>query len=520
MDESRSCPNCGAALPQEAPEAPCAACLMKLGLESWESQAAGGAAAESPNQRLKHHFEPPSPAELADRFPQFEILELLGHGGMGAVYKARQKSLDRFVALKIINPDAADDAGFAERFAREARALAKLSHPNIVAVYDFGESDSIFYFVMEFIDGANLRQLIESKELTPEQALEIVPKVCEALQFAHDQGIVHRDIKPENILVGVQPSSGRASAGVQVKIADFGLAKLLRESESESKHLTATHQVMGTPRYMAPEQMEGSRGVDHRADIYSLGVVFYEMLTGELPLGRFALPSEKVRVDVRLDEVVLRSLEKEPERRYQHASDVKTDLSAIREPEAAQIPLPRSADSPVQNAATPKPLSDEAARRQVSSPGIGLLLVGLLELVPFVMMLLTVPLLVVVPGQPQNSPPQIRSIPARTGVGMIGATTSDFLANSVIGAQAPTGRLTFMSLLIGALLTAGVPLAILFILAGLKMKQLKLYPLAVIASILAMLPCHAGFVIGLPIGIWSLVVLFRVEIREAFRANA
>jgi len=129
--------------------------------------------------------------------PQFEMIESLGCGGMGAVYKARQKSLDRLVALKIINPDAAEDPGFAERFAREAKALAKLNRQNIVGVHEFGESDSLFYFVMEFVDGTNLRHLIESKQLTPDQALQIVSQVCEALQFAHDEGIVHRDIKPD-----------------------------------------------------------------------------------------------------------------------------------------------------------------------------------------------------------------------------------------------------------------------------------------------------------------------------------
>ena len=145
-----------------------------------------------------------------------------------------------------------------------------------------------------------------------------MPQICDALQFAHEAGIVHRDIKPENILLDAK---GR------VKIADFGLAKLL--GDAGPQHLTGTHQVMGTLHYMAPEQWERPRHVDHRADIYSLGVVFYEMLTGELPLGRFAPPSEKVQVDVRLDEVVLRALEKEPERRYQHASDVKTDVERI-----------------------------------------------------------------------------------------------------------------------------------------------------------------------------------------------
>jgi serine/threonine-protein kinase len=155
--------------------------------------------------------------------------------------------------------------------------------------------------------------------LSPEHALAIVPHLCDAIQFAHDKGVIHRDIKPENILIGKDGS---------VKIADFGLSRILG-SEQQPTMLTGTHQIMGTPRYMAPEQFAGARSVDHRADIYSLGVVFYEMLTGELPIGRFAAPSQKVKIDVRLDEVVLRTLETEPQRRYQHASQIKSDVQAI-----------------------------------------------------------------------------------------------------------------------------------------------------------------------------------------------
>ncbi|MEZ6110793.1 MAG: serine/threonine-protein kinase [Pirellulaceae bacterium] len=216
-------------------------------------------------------------------------------------------------------PSTARDPSFAERFSREARALARLSHPNIVAVYDSGNSGGYFYLLMEYVDGVNLREAIVAKTLTPSQALAVVPQICEALQFAHDEGVVHRDIKPENVLLDTR---GR------VKVADFGLAKLLRQP-ADDEYLTHTHQVMGTPRYMAPEQMEGSRAVDHRADIYSLGVVFYELLTGELPLGSFDPPSKKARVDARLDQVVLRTLAKEPDRRYQRAGEVKTDVETI-----------------------------------------------------------------------------------------------------------------------------------------------------------------------------------------------
>jgi hypothetical protein len=172
---------------------------------------------------------------------------------------------------------------------------------------------------MEYVDGVNLRQAIRDKQLAPPQALDVVGQVCGALQFAHAAGVVHRDIKPENILLDRN--------GV-VKIADFGLAKL-RGASAANLQLTATNQVMGTPHYMAPEQMERPQEVDHRADIYSLGVVFYELLTGELPLGRFPPPSQKAGTDARLDEVVLRALERDPGRRFQQAGEVKTAVESL-----------------------------------------------------------------------------------------------------------------------------------------------------------------------------------------------
>ena len=264
-------------------------------------------------------FVPPGVEEIAKLFPSLEIISLLGAGGMGAVYKARQKGLDRLVALKILPEEFGHDVKFALRFTREARTLAKLNHPNIVSVYEFGNVEDIYYFFMEFVDGSTLRDVVRTRQLKPEHALTIVPHLCDALQYAHDSGFVHRDIKPENILM--------ARDGA-VKIADFGLSRIVG-SDACTSNLTQTNQILGTPRYMAPEQFEGSHRVDHRADIYSLGVVFYEMLTGELPVGRFEVPSQKVHIDVRLDEVVLRTLEKEPQQRYQAASEIKSDLHSI-----------------------------------------------------------------------------------------------------------------------------------------------------------------------------------------------
>lgn len=329
--KSRQCPSCATALPADAPAGLCPQCLLKQGLTG-DSEAitqeepatdqpiAGATWLASQTQRSGGRFVPPSPLELSAQFPQLEILELLGQGGMGAVYKARQRDLDRIIALKILPPDADDGETFAQRFSREAIALAKLNHAHIVMVHEFGRTDAgLYFFIMEYVDGLNLRQLLHDHKLTPAEALAIVPQICDALQFAHEEGVVHRDIKPENILID---KKGR------VKIADFGLAKLMSTSP-EDITLTRDGGMMGTPQYMAPEQLECAKYVDHRADIYSLGVVFYELLTGELPLGRFDPPSQRVQIDVRLDEIVMRTLEKEPDRRYQHASELKTKVETI-----------------------------------------------------------------------------------------------------------------------------------------------------------------------------------------------
>ena len=321
MAGPRRCSQCGTALSAGALEGLCPKCLLARGMQ-------GAGATPQPTRSTPDAggFVPPEPAEIAPHFPQLEVLELLGVGGMGMVYKARQPALDRLVALKILLPRFGGDPTFAERFTREARSLARLNHTHIVTVYHFGETGRWYYFIMEYVDGASLRQMERAQRLSPAEALALVPQICDALQYAHDEGIVHRDIKPENILVD---RKGR------VKIADFGLAKLLHKTAADLT-LTRTRQAMGTPNYMAPEQMERPLEVDQRADIYSLGVVLYEMLTGELPIGRFAPPSQKAEIDVRLDEVVLRALEKEPQRRYQQASEVKTDLSAIADAQGAR----------------------------------------------------------------------------------------------------------------------------------------------------------------------------------------
>jgi predicted Ser/Thr protein kinase len=303
-----SCPNCGTGLPSAGTDGLCPRCLMAEAMRVTEP----GLDSRPPGGTVPLE-------ELAPHFPQLEILECLGRGGMGVVYKARQKSLGRLVALKLLAPERVGDAKFAARFAQEARALAALSHPGIVTIHDFGQAGGFYFLLMEFVDGVNLRQAMQAGRFTPEQALAVVPPVCEALQYAHDHGIVHRDIKPENLLLD---KDGR------VKIADFGIARMLNADAPDP--VPAESQPPGTAQYMAPEQKDHGR-TDHRADIYSLGVVLYELLTGEMPGTRLQPPSSRVRgvqIDVRLDEVVLRALESKPELRFQTAADFRTQVNA------------------------------------------------------------------------------------------------------------------------------------------------------------------------------------------------
>ncbi len=287
-----------------------------------------------------HGWEPPSVVEVAVLFPSYEVLAMLGRGGMGAVYKARQTSLDRVVAIKLLPLEVSVDQAFADRFRREARAMAKLNHPHIITVFDFGQTaEGHLFFVMEFVEGANLADIIHQVGLAPDQALSLAGKVCAALAYAHGKGVIHRDIKPANVMVDAEN---------QVKVADFGLARLT-DPTAETYGTTMTGTIMGTPDYMAPEQMRGMN-VDHRADIYSLGVMLYEMLCRETPRGAFDLPSQRTGCDPRLDAIVLKAMQQAPERRYQSTQEMKADVETARTP-LPEAPLPTAAPRSL-----PKPL--------------------------------------------------------------------------------------------------------------------------------------------------------------------
>ena len=336
-EKSAKCPTCGERLPPDSPRGLCAACLMVGALEP-TVDGKSDVSASPPNS-------PPTLERVRAAFPQFEILALIGAGGMGSVYKARQPQLDRLVALKILTVGNRDER-FTERFKQEAKTLARLSHPNIVTVFDYGETEGFYFLLMEFVEGLNLRQIMSAERLASEQALVIVPPICDALQYAHDLGIVHRDIKPDNILMD---RSGR------VKIADFGIARLLEqpvesgdksEQDAGGEPSLTQDMILGTPNYMAPEQKSDPEVVDHRADIYSLGVVFYEMLTGERPDTTLTLPSQRVQVDVRLDEVVLRALAKSPEMRFQSAEEFTKTLAQVTT-KTSDSPAKQSIEEPL-----------------------------------------------------------------------------------------------------------------------------------------------------------------------------
>jgi serine/threonine protein kinase len=310
-----------------------------------------------------HRWEPPTPEKLGRLLPKYQIECLIGRGGMGAVYKGIQPELDRPVAIKILPTEIATDEGFVTRFKREARTLAKLQHSRIITIHDFGQtSEGHLYFVMEYIDGTNLREILRGPGLPVDQVLLAVSQICDALYAAHRQGIVHRDIKPENVLI---TSDG------YVKLADFGLARPVNE---ESEVLTGAHIAVGTPAYMAPEQREGQS--DCRSDIYALGVMLYEMLTGRRPQGAFEPLSAKIPIDARLDDVVLKALQERPERRYQEVSDLKNEIDGIR-----VTPLPASGDAAGEATLSPPNSGKMPPKKWLIPSVVAALILGLLGLV-------------------------------------------------------------------------------------------------------------------------------------------
>ena len=327
------------------------------------------------------HWLPPTADQLQPLLPDYEISTVLGIGGMGAVYRGKQTTMGREVAIKILPVsnlgEDAEGMNFAKRFKQEARTMANLNHPSIIKVFGFGEAGSaekgneILWFAMEFVEGCDINEYLKENggSISPEHAIAITCHVLDGLATAHAEGIAHRDIKPANIMLDTE---GR------VKIADFGLAK---DFGGEDPGLTMTNMAMGTPGYVSPEALDSTAVLDHRSDLYSLGAMFYQMLTAKVPQGQFKMPSELIPgLDRRLDGVASKALQTDPNDRFQSAQEFRAALDAILLfPEADFSPqsgaikiaesqkLETSAGQPATSA--PEPPASEAPPKEKSQEG-------------------------------------------------------------------------------------------------------------------------------------------------------
>jgi serine/threonine protein kinase/Tfp pilus assembly protein PilF len=321
----RPCPKCGAEIPADAPEGGCPGCLLESGLRLLASEDEDAPTVAPKQQRTTSERLVEILGELGD----YELLEEVGRGGQGVVFRARQKSLNRTVALKVISLGQWASKGHLKRFRREAEAAASLDHPCIVPIYEVGEREGACYFSMKFIEGGQLDEVVKRAPMSIRQAAELIAKVARTVHYAHEHGILHRDIKPGNILLDTKG---------EPQLTDFGLARLV---EAEST-VTRTMEVMGTPSYMAPEQAAGEyTKLSNATDVYGVGAVLYQLLTGHPPFAggttyetiKLLLETEprqprllNPKIDRDLNIICLKCLEKDPKRRYPSALALAEDL--------------------------------------------------------------------------------------------------------------------------------------------------------------------------------------------------
>jgi eukaryotic-like serine/threonine-protein kinase len=294
-------------------------------------------------------FEAPTLEALSSLLPAYQFTAFIAQGGMGAVYKARQIALDRDVAVKVLPRELGDDPNFRQSFETEAKAMGRLNHPNLIGVYDFGSIDGMLYIVMEYVNGKSLYHSAYNMAVAPDQAAAIVKGICDGLAHAHDNGVIHRDIKPANILLNEK---------IVPKIGDFGLA---RPHWAEGPGL-----IMGTPGYTAPEIYDNPEHADRRTDIYAVGVILYELMTGQRPEEGGELPSALVNCDKRLDAIFKKATDPDPNRRYATAEEMAHDLESWADTEPQVTTLRTMQKPPTKPRTKPgaPPVAHTAPRRQ------------------------------------------------------------------------------------------------------------------------------------------------------------
>lgn len=314
-------------------------------------------------------FAAPEIADLAPLFPGYEIESLIATGGMGAVYRAVQKSLDRTVAIKILPHEFSKDAAFCAGFEAEAKAMARLNHPNLIGVYDFGEVNGMLFIIMEFVPGESVFHSAHGIAIDPREVIRLVTGICNGLSHAHENGIIHRDIKPSNILLDLN---------TQPKIGDFGLARPVENKIQEGE------EIFGTPHYTAPEVVNSPHSVGFRADIFSVGVMLHELLTGKLPADDQRPASAIVHCDPRFDAIIRKATNTIPELRYASAAEMARDLQTIASssgPKVSRNPSPKGPPGPSRVASGPArhPVAPSRPRKSSSPlPGMVMLIIAIL----------------------------------------------------------------------------------------------------------------------------------------------